>query len=104
MASASLVAYTIIAKFMDELPLYRQEKIYARIGVTLTRQSRARWLIVVSQKLMPLYNLLQDDLLSRYYLNMDETTVQVLKEDGKKATSKSYIWVRFVSGINPIVL
>ena len=104
MASASLVAYTIIAKFMDGLPLYRQEKIYARIGVTLTRQSMARWLIEVSQKLMPLYNLLQEDLLSRHYLNMDETTVQVLKEDGKKATSKSYMWVRYASGINPVVL
>jgi transposase len=104
MASPSLVAYMIIAKFMDGLPLYRQEKIYARIGVALTRQSMARWLIEVSQKLMPLYNLLQEDLLSRHYLNMDETTVQVLKEDGKKATSKSYMWVRYASGINPIVL
>ena len=104
MASASLVAYTIIAKFMDGLPLYRQEKIYARIGVTLTRQSMARWLIEVSQKLVPLYNLLQEDLLSRHYLNMDETTIQVLKEDGKKATSKSYMWVRYASGTNPIVL
>lgn len=104
MASPSLVAYMIIAKFMDGLPLYRQEKIFARIGVTLTRQSMARWLIAVSQKLMPLYNLLQEDLLSRHYLNMDETTVQVLKEDGRKATSKSYMWVRYASGINPIVL
>lgn len=104
MASPSLIAYMIIAKFMDGLPLYRQEKIYDRIGVTITRQSMARWLIDVSQKLMPLYNLLQEDLLSRHYLNMDETTVQVLKEDGKKATSKSYMWVRYASGINPIVL
>lgn len=104
MASPSLVAYMIIAKFMDGLPLYRQEKIFSRIGVTLTRQSMARWLIEVSQKLVPLYNLLQEDLLSRHYLNMDETTVQVLKEDGKKATSKSYMWVRYASGIKPIVL
>jgi transposase len=104
MASASLIAYMIIAKFMDGLPFYRQEKIYARIGVELTRQSMARWLIEVSKKLIPLLNLLQEDLLSRHYLNMDETTVQVLKEDGKKATSKSYMWVRYASGVNPIVL
>lgn len=104
MASPSLVAYMIIAKFMDGLPLYRQEKIFARIGVELTRQSMARWLIEVSQKLMPLYNLLQEDLLSRHYINMDETTVQVLKENGKKATSKSYMWVRYASGVNPIVI
>lgn len=104
MASPSLIAYMIVAKFMDGLPLYRQEKIYDRIGVAITRQSMARWLIDVSQKLMPLYNLLQEDLLSRHYLNMDETTVQVLKEDGKKATSKSYMWVRYASETNPIVL
>jgi transposase len=104
MASASLVAYIIIAKFMDGLPLYRQETIFKRIGVILTRQSMARWLVAVSQKLMPLYNLLQDELLSKDYLQMDETTVQVLKEDGKKATSKSYMWVRFAPGMNPIVL
>lgn len=104
MASASLIAYIIIAKFMDGLPLYRQESIFARIGAILTRQSMARWLIEVSKKLIPLYNLMQDELLSRDYLQMDETTVQVLKEDGKKATSKSYMWVRFSPGINPIVL
>ena len=104
MASASLLSAMIIAKFMDGLPLYRQEKVFARIGAIVTRQSMARWIIEVSQKLIPLYNLLQDDLLSRDYLNMDETTVQVLKEDGKKATSKSYMWVRYAPGVNPIVL
>lgn len=104
MASASLIAYIIIAKFMDGLPLYRQEVIFARIGAILTRQTMARWMIQVSQKLMPLYNLLQDELLARDYIQMDETTVQVLKEDGKKATSKSYMWVRHAPGNIPIVL
>lgn len=104
MASASLIAYIIIAKFMDALPLYRQERIFARIGAILTRQAMARWLIEVGEKLMPLYNLLQDELLSRDYLQMDETVTQVLKEEGKKATSKSYMWVRYAAGVNPIVL
>ena len=53
---------------------------------------------------MPLYNLLQDLLLAKDYLQMDESYVQVLKEDGKKATSKSYMWVRHAPGINPIIL
>jgi transposase len=104
MASASLVAYIIIAKYMDGLPLYRQETIFLRIGVELTRQSMARWIIAVSLKLMPIYNLLQDLLLERDYLQMDESHVQVLKENGKKATSKSFMWVRHAPGINPIVL
>lgn len=104
MASASLIAYIIIAKYMDGLPLYRQEVIFARIGAILTRQTMARWMIQVSQKLMPLYNLLQDLLLARDYVQMDETIIQVLKEDGKKATSKSYMWVRHAPVDGPIVL
>lgn len=104
MASASLVAFILISKFVDGLPLYRQEAIFKRIGVILNRGTMARWLIEVSKKLIPLYNLLQEELLSRDYLHMDETTVQVLKEDGKKATSKSYMWVRYSGEGPPIVL
>ena len=104
MASASLVAYIVIAKYMDGLPLYRQEAIFSRIGVELTRQSMARWIIKVSVKLMPLYNLLQDLLLAKDYLQMDESYVQVLNENGKKATSKSFMWVRHAPGTNPIIL
>lgn len=104
MASASLIAFIIISKFVDGVPFYRQEALFKRIGALLNRGTMARWLIEVAEKLMPLYNLLQDHLLSRDYLQMDETIVQVLKEDGKKATSKSYMWVRYAAGINPIVL
>ncbi|MDH5580787.1 MAG: IS66 family transposase [Bdellovibrionales bacterium] len=104
MATPSLIAYIIIAKFADALPLYRQEVMFARIGALLTRQSMARWLIDVSNKLIPLYNLLEERLLEREYVQMDETRIQALKEDGKKATSKSYMWVRHAPGVSPIVL
>jgi transposase len=103
MASASLVAFIIISKFMDGLPLYRQEAIFKRIGMILSRGTMARWLIEVSKQLMPVYNLLQEKLLARDYVLMDETPVQVLKEEGKKATSKSYMWVRY-SGIGPPIV
>lgn len=104
MASASLIAYILTAKFVDALPLFRQEKILARISADVTRQSMARWVIQVSDIVVPLYNLLQDRLLGRDYMQMDETTTQVLNEVGKKATSKSYMWVRFAPGEFPIVL
>jgi len=104
MASASVIAFIIICKFVDGVPLYRQEALFKRIGAFLNRGTMARWLIEVAERLMPLYNLLQDLLLSQDYLGMDETTVQVLKEEGKKATSKSYMWVRYATGANPIVL
>lgn len=104
MASSSLIAYIITAKFVDALPLYRQEKIFERIHTSLTRQTMARWLIKVTDKLMPLYNLLQDRCLDRNYWQMDETRVQVLNEEGKKSTSKSYMWLRHAPGDNPIIL
>jgi transposase len=104
MASGSLIAFIIICKFVDGVPLYRQEALFKRIGALLNRGTMARWLIEVAKRLMPLYNLLQDHLLSRDYLGMDETTVQVLKEEGKKAISKSYMWVRYAAGVSPIVL
>jgi transposase len=103
MVSASLVAFIIISKFMDGLPLYRQETIFKRIGMILSRGTMARWLIEVSNQLMPVYNLLQEKLLARDYVLMDESPVQVLNEEGKKATSKSYMWVRY-SGIGPPIV
>lgn len=104
MASASLVAYIITCKYVDALPLYRQEKIYERISAELKRQTMARWLIKVSDQLVPLYNLMQEICLDRSYIKMDETRVQVLREDGKKATSKSYMWVRYSGSDQPIIL
>lgn len=103
-ASASLVAHIITAKYCDALPLYRQEQIFKRISAELNRQTMSRWLIKVSNKLTPLYNLLQDKVLSGIYIQMDETRVQVLREKGKKATSKSFMWVRHLPGKTPIVL
>jgi transposase len=104
MASSSLIAYIITAKFCDALPLYRQEKIFKRVSADITRQSMARWLIKVSEKVIPLYNLLQEKMLDGDYLQMDETVIQVLKEKNKKATSKSYMWVRHRPGDQPILL
>ena len=104
MASSSLLSHIIISKYCDALPLYRQVSILKRASGELTRQTMARWLIQVSEKLIPLYNLLQEKLLDSNYLQMDETTVQVLKEDGKRATSKSYMWVRLRPGDCPIIL
>lgn len=103
-ASSSLLAYVASAKYVDALPLYRQESIFKRIGIDLHRQTMARWMITVGEKIEPLIKLLREELLDSTYLHMDETTVQVLNEDGKKAQSKSYMWVQARSGQKPIIL
>lgn len=103
-ASASLLAYIATAKYVDALPLYRQEAIFKRIGLDLSRQTMARWMIQVGEKIGPLITLLREEMLKSHYLHMDETVVQVLKEDGKKAQTTSYMWVQARSGPKPIIL
>jgi transposase len=93
-ASAGLLAYIVTAKFLDALPLYRQSKQFQRIGVDLPRATLANWMIRCGGLVQALHNLMQEQL-NRYPIQqMDETTVQVLKEDGKAASSDSYMWVQ----------
>jgi transposase len=93
-ASPSLLAHIVAAKFLDGLPLYRLETMFARIGIELPRATLANWIIRVGDLIRPLINLMQEVQLGHDVLQMDETTVQVLKEKGRAATSKSYMWVR----------
>ena len=95
LASPGLLAHIVVSKYQDALPLYRQEQILTRIGVDLPRATLARWMVQVGTELIqPVINLLRDQLLAYDILQMDETPVQVLKEPGKTAESKSYLWVQ----------
>jgi transposase len=93
-ASSGLLAHVAIAKYQDGLPLYRQEAILNRSGIEIPRNTLSNWMIKTGQLVQPLLNLLEDKLLAYPVLHCDETTVQVLKEPGKKASSNSYMWVR----------
>jgi len=105
MASPGLLAHITVSKYQDALPLYRQETILQRIGVDLGRATLANWMIQASSLIQPIINLMQDRLLAYDILQMDETPVQVLKEPGKTAQSKSYLWVQRGGPPNqPVVL
>ena len=94
LASASTVAYIMTQKYVDGLPLARQEKIWAREGISLSRATMANWVIQCSQSwLKPLYKHMKQELLTHSVIHADETAVQVLKEDGKPATSESRMWL-----------
>ena len=93
-ASPGLLATIVTNKFCDGLPLYRQETMMSRIGVELGRGTMANWMIKAGQLIEPLIKRMNDTQFNYDILQMDETTVQVLKENGKAATSKSYMWVR----------
>jgi len=103
-AAPGLLAYIATSKYVDALPLYRLNQMFKRMDVDLPRNTMASWMIALREKLQPLYNLMEEDLLSSDYVCADETVVQVLKEEGKKAESKSYMWVRARPGENPIIL
>ena len=94
MATAGMCAFIAIMKYADGLPLYRIEKILARYGLTIPRATLASWMIKLGELIVPLMNLLHETQVSYDVLQMDETTVQVLKEDGRAAQTKSRMWVR----------
>ncbi len=71
-ASISLLAYLIVAKYCDALPLYRLEKILARYGGDITRTSMANWIIRLADVLIPLINLMKEHQLSSDYLQIDD--------------------------------
>ena len=92
-ATPGLLAHILVSKFVDHLPFYRQEKQFRRIGVDICRATMCRWAMQVASACQVLLNLLQDELLSGFYVHADETTLQVLAEPGRSPTTKSYIWV-----------
>lgn len=94
LASPALLAHVAVSKYVDALPLYRQEAILTRIGVDLPRATLAHWMVRAGELVQPLVNLLRDDLLAGGLVQCDETPFQVLKEPGKAATSLSYLWVQ----------
>ena len=88
-------------------PLYRQEQELSRQRIPLSRQTMSNWILKAAEDyLMPVYEHLHKELLSREVLHADETTLQVLHEPGKKAQSESYMWLYRTSGDTdqPVVL
>ncbi len=105
LASPALLAHVVVSKYVDGLPLYRQETMLERIGIDLPRATLASWMVKMGDLVQPLVNLLREDLVAGDFVQCDETPFQVLKEPGKLATSLSYLWVqRGGSRDRPILL
>ncbi|EKR99412.1 IS66 family element, transposase [Leptospira mayottensis 200901122] len=93
MLSSGFLAYTITQKFADALPFYRQVGILQRSGVDISRTTLSNTAIQVFEKLSPMMEDVRKELFKSKYLQIDETILQVLNEEGKLNTSKSYMWV-----------
>jgi len=92
-ATASLLSYCFIQKYQDHLPYYRQEVQFQRIGIQISRQDMSNWQQQVYAKLKPLFVVLKETLKSGPVIQMDETPVQVMGEEGRADTQKSYMWL-----------
>lgn len=92
-AASGLLSHVLISKFVDHLPLFRQEQILKRIGVDIPRATLSLWVIKCAELLLPLMKLLHDIILNYDIAYVDETTTQVIKEPNKGIQSKKYMWV-----------
>lgn len=93
-ASPGALTQVIIDKYVNHMPLYRQEAEWKRLGLKLSRTTMANWIILASREyFIPLVNRMHELLIQETHIHCDETFVQVLNEPGKAATSKSYMWV-----------
>jgi transposase len=101
LASPSTVAHVMYQKYVNGMPLYRQEQDWANQGVKLSRATMANWIIRSSHEwLEPLYNVMKKQLINEPVIHADETVIQVLKEPGKTASAESRMWV-YTSGRSP---
>ena len=92
-ATAGLVAHVVTAKFVDAIPLYRQELQLIRLGLDISRNTLCNWVRLAAAACARLLGLLVEYVLSGPVVNMDETRVQVLREPGRSNTATSYMWV-----------
>ena len=106
-ATASTLAFALVHKYVDGTPLYRLAQAFERAGVPVSRGALGHWVIGSSERhLSRIYDALKLRLRSQPLIHGDETTVQVLKEKDREATSTSFMWA-YRSGEDsdePIVL
>jgi transposase len=105
LASPCAVAYIMSQKFVEGLPLYRQEASLQRLGIEISRQTMANWMIAGADWLEQIIRRMKEKLLDRDILHADETPLQVLQEEGRRPQQTSYMWL-YRSGRDgpPIVL
>ncbi len=93
-ATPSLVAGIMNAKYVNGMPLARQEREFARYDLNLSTKTMANWIIQCADRyLQPLYALMKEELLRSKYLHGDETRIQVIDEPDQKGSTQNWMWV-----------
>lgn len=100
LGAPGLLAHVAVAKFDDHLPLYRQNEIWERLGVDLSRATLSSWMLKIGLASEPLIAYLQNHMTKSTYVQADETVCQVLRTPGKSDKTNSYMWV-YMTGNDP---
>jgi transposase len=99
--TTGLLAHVLVAKYMDHLPLYRQEHIFERAGLAIARSTLAQWVGECGVQLQPLVDALTAEMLRHDVLHADETPVAMLKP-GHGKTHRAYLWSYCTTQFNPM--
>ncbi len=93
-ATPSLVAGIMNAKYVNGMPLARQEREFARYNLNLSTKTMANWIILCAKRyLQPIYDLMREEFLRSRYIHCDETRLQVIDEPEQKGTTQNWMWV-----------
>lgn len=99
--TTGLLAQVLVAKYLDHLPLYRQERIFGRAGLEIPRSTLAQWVGQCGVQLQPLVDALRQLMLERPVLHADETPVPMLAP-GKGKTHRAYVWTYGTTAYDPL--
>ncbi len=105
MASNELVAHVVNMKYQHAMPLYRLETYFKMLGANLSRQTLSNWVIGAADAVTPIIEIMKEELLKSPYVQADETTLQVIEDNGKESKSKKYMWLYKTGGTKrPIII
>jgi transposase len=116
LAGPGLLADTVISKYQDHMPLYRQEQKLERHGIQLARSTLCDWVQQTAELLAPIVSVMRHDLLKKPKIHSDDTSILLQQQDQmkkmkkmkktktKKKTKKTYLWVYIGAGTGPPVV
>ena len=99
-ADVGLIAYIIVSKFADHLPLYRQNGIFEREGVDIPRGTQTSWILQTYEAMRPLESALKQAVLESEILHTDDSIIP-LQVKGKGKVQKARLWAYVRGGTDP---
>lgn len=93
LAGNSVLTHILVSKYVDHLPLYRQQQIFKRADIEIAPSTIDSWVAQSGNLLVPLYDRMVEYVKNQRYLQADETTLKVLDKDKKGDTHLGYLWV-----------